>query len=87
MPEDYVKASMDGFFLMPLEIVSNIEKLNESKGNKVIILDLIEKIGVITCPSIEHQKYFGTIQSEKIGTSEEITYQKKCLGCGGIIKN
>ena len=65
-PEDYVKASLEGSFLMPLDIINQIEKMFESRNNESKISDLLDEYGVDVCPTSVHRDFFKTPQIQTI---------------------
>ena len=87
IPEDYVKASMDESFLMPFEIINEIEKLYDSRKNESKIMDLLNEHGTDICSSSEHREFFESIEWKHMGSDDEFEHHENCLGCGGIIEN
>jgi len=86
-PEDYVKISMDESFLMPLKIITQIEKMYDSRKNEDAILKLCNNHGIDICTSSEHREFFESISWKHMGSDDEFEEHENCLGCGGIIEN
>lgn len=84
-PEEYVKASMEGSFLMPLDIINQIEKMSHSPNNDSKISDLLDEYGVDVCLSSVHRDFFKTLQIQHLKSDDKGKYHENCLGCGGII--
>jgi len=86
IPEEYVKASMDESFLMPLKVINEIEKLYDSRKNESKIMSLLNANGTDICNSSEHREFFESIEWKHMGNDDEFEHHENCLGCGGIIE-
>lgn len=85
-PQDY-KYHLEDNFLMPLDIINEIENLYDSRKNESKIMTLINKNGIDTCSNGEHQDIFESLDQKHMGNDDEFETQEYCLGCGGIIEN